>query len=168
MNIIDLTNEKIGLWTVVKQVPSPYTKSPSKPAYWKCKCKCGNIAIIPSHNLRAKKTLSCGCRTQLPEFKSLFNKLLWLSKQREIDCTLSFPEFKSFTKIGICHYCYSPIEWTSRGKSWTYHLDRKDNSIGYTKDNCVVCCNRCNWGKSSHYNYKEWYEMNQCFRKKQN
>lgn len=166
MKIVDLEGETIGLWTVIKRVDGPETKSKSKPAYWKCQCKCGNTAIIASHNLRAKNSLSCGCRIKLPEYKALFNRFVWISKNRGIECSLSFDDFRKFTKTKSCHYCHSQIKWKPRGKSQAYHLDRKDTSIGYTKSNCVVCCNRCNWGKSVRYTYNEWYEMNRCFRER--
>jgi hypothetical protein len=33
---------------------------------------------------------------------------------------------------------------------YTYNgVDRIDNSIGYTKENCVPCCTICNWAKSN-------------------
>lgn len=29
--------------------------------YWKCQCRCGNIAEVRTHNLITRKTKSCGC-----------------------------------------------------------------------------------------------------------
>lgn len=51
---------------------------------------------------------------------------------------LSFEEFLSFWK-GTCFYCGDPIE--------TIGLDRLDNSLGYTKENVVPCCSKCNIAK---------------------
>ena len=64
---------------------------------------------------------------------------------------MTFSEFLEFTKIDKCHYCGNQITWTShRHNREIYHgynLDRKDNDDGYTKDNCVVCCEVCNYMK---------------------
>lgn len=35
---------------------------------------------------------------------------------------------------------------------------------GYTKKNCVLCCKRCNGGKSNLFNYQEWRNMTKYFR----
>ena len=35
-------------------------------------------------------------------------------------------------------------------------LDRKDNTQGYLKDNCVVCCTSCNKLRSNKFTYKEF------------
>ena len=37
-----------------------------------------------------------------------------------------------------CHYC---------GCEQLNGIDRKDNSLGYTPDNCVSCCKKCNYAK---------------------
>lgn len=43
-------------------------------------------------------------------------------------------------------------------KDFRYNgLDRLDNSLGYTKQNCVPCCAVCNRGKNS-MGYNEWKE----------
>jgi 5-methylcytosine-specific restriction endonuclease McrA len=34
-------------------------------------------------------------------------------------------------------------------------IDRVDNSIGYTPDNCVPCCTQCNRIKLDHLTYEE-------------
>lgn len=68
-----------------------------------------------------------------------------------------------------CHYCGrtdgNTISVKSRSakggwvvKGFKYNgLDRKDNSLGYTIDNCVPCCTVCNRGKNS-MGYNDWIE----------
>ena len=68
-----------------------------------------------------------------------------------------------------CHYCgrvdQNKLSVRSRSvkggwvvKDFKYNgLDRKDNSKGYTIDNCVPCCAVCNRGKNSMV-YNEWEE----------
>lgn len=36
-----------------------------------------------------------------------------------------------------------------------YNLDRKDNAVGYTVENCVVCCKSCNKTKWTSLDYEE-------------
>jgi len=50
--------------------------------------------------------------------------------------------------------------------SRSYKLDRMNNDSGYTKDNCVVCCWKCNQSKGNRYTYEEWYGMTAYFREK--
>lgn len=68
-----------------------------------------------------------------------------------------------------CHYCgridVNKISVKSRSakggyivKDFRYNgIDRKDNSIGYTKENCVPCCVVCNRGKNS-MSEEDWEE----------
>lgn len=59
---------------------------------------------------------------------------------------------------GNCHYCgIKPKQiWRSRAcrrnpkiEPFVYNgIDRLDNSKGYTIDNCVSCCRRCNSAKN--------------------
>lgn len=164
MRKIDLTGKKFGQWTVVKLSKRPSTPSLSKPLYWECQCSCGNIRIIPSHNLRCGRTKSCGHEKELLDYQAAYNRFVKSCEKREIDSSLEFSDFLEFTQIVKCHYCFKEIRWVKHGSRSSYNLDRKDNSMGYSKQNCVVCCGRCNFGKGDRYTYEEWFEMNRCFR----
>lgn len=84
-------------------------------------------------------------------FKWIYNHVVFVSKNKNIENSLTFTDFLEFTKVNKCHYCGSQITWTphrhSREMYHGYNLDRKDNGEGYTKDNCVVCCETCNYMK---------------------
>lgn len=54
--LIDLTNEKFGRLTVLREVDR--VKSRRR---WLCKCECGNETIVYQSNLRGHHTKSCGC-----------------------------------------------------------------------------------------------------------
>lgn len=166
MRGIDLTNKQFGSWYVVEKAVRPPTLSKSKPLYWRCRCICGEERVIPAHNLRCKNTKSCGCENRLSDFESYYKKLLYSAKNRNLECELTLEQFLKFVIIDKCHYCYSPIQWKPKGDFSGYHIDRKNNSIGYSMDNCVVCCSRCNWSKNHLYSYEEWFLMNKCFRDK--
>jgi hypothetical protein len=48
-----------------------------------------------------------------------------------------------------CHYCGGPCGVYGVG------LDRKDNDKGYTEENCVPCCKRCNYTKGYFFTYED-------------
>lgn len=58
---------------------------------------------------------------------------------RGIDFKLSFPDYKRLKKKKTCHY--TGISFSKEKHSdFQQTIDRKDSNIGYTKENCVVCC----------------------------
>jgi hypothetical protein len=74
--------------------------------------------------------------------------------------TLTYDEYIQFTKIKNCHYCNNSIPWrpynSGNKKAQAYFLDRKDNDGPYSKENCVVCCTRCNRMRSNKFTYEEF------------
>jgi hypothetical protein len=80
-----------------------------------------------------------------------------LANQKK-EMKLSYDNLLEFIKINHCHYCDDIIQWIAHstgGKKGKYNLDRKDNSLGYTKENCVVCCSACNYLKGDKFTYDE-------------
>lgn len=75
------------------------------------------------------------------------------AKARKYDWELDKSEFSKITKMN-CHYC--GIEPSSHHRIQEHHpytyngIDRKDNSKGYVKGNCLPCCGTCNRMKSTH------------------
>lgn len=57
------------------------------------------------------------------------------AKARDIEWLLSDEEFKTFWENN-CSYCGDKIK--------TIGIDRKNNSKGYSLDNCQPCCTTCN------------------------
>ena len=70
------------------------------------------------------------------------------AKRRDIVFDLTKDDFKTFWQKP-CFYCNSTIE--------TIGIDRKNNNIGYTLDNCLSCCKMCNVGKHTS-TYEEFIE----------
>lgn len=66
-----------------------------------------------------------------------FSSYKSMAKYNNRDFYLTFEEFKELIESG-CYYC---------GSKKRIGIDRKDNSIGYIKDNCVSCCWPCNYIK---------------------
>lgn len=60
-----------------------------------------------------------------------------------------------------CHYCEAPpsneLKRAAYRDAVFYYqgLDRKDNARGYTRENVVPCCGRCNWLKGPNITYTE-------------
>lgn len=136
---------------------------------WCCRCSCGVFKIVASASLRTGHTKSCGClkkdtahiHKRLRPFEAQYNALLGIAKSSNHECSLSYEDYLHFTKIADCHYCGIAIPWSPyiAGKRSAYFLDRMDNSVGYERPNCVVCCSRCNWGKGWYFSYAEWVEI---------
>ena len=63
-------------------------------------------------------------------------KLKNSAKRRKIDFNFSVDDFIAIKKLDICFYC---------GKSQIVKtIDRVNNTIGYSKNNCVMSCHKCN------------------------
>jgi hypothetical protein len=46
----------------------------------------------------------------------------------------------------LCYYCKTPMDGVKRQGGQGMTLERRDNSIGHTTDNCVLACWDCNCG----------------------
>lgn len=110
-----------------------------------------------------KASGKCGRHSHIKKpFESIYNGLF--NDHRNTIIELTYEEFLEFTNIKNCYYCNENINWneygTINGKfiSRAYFLDRKDNKGPYSKNNCVVCCSRCNKIKKS-LNDKEFIDL---------
>lgn len=142
-------------------------------AMWSCICDCGNSKTTQGTSLSMGWTTSCGCIRQeahrIRPYESLYNKLVSVAEKRGIFIDLSYEDFVSLTKIDKCHYCNTDVRWAKyhaqKLRLQGYNLDRADNSLGYERDNLVVCCRRCNQGKRDLFSYDEWFGMTEYLRK---
>lgn len=138
-----------------------------------CIDRCGREVRYLKYKL-AKGTYRCrSCASKLkpppPQFKEPYRAIynayvLAVTKRRGLTTDISFDEFLEFTKVGGCHYCDRPILWerfttSTAARSKATHLDRKDNSLGYSKANCVVCCWSCNMTKGNRFSYEEFMSL---------
>jgi hypothetical protein len=161
-NWIDLAGVVKGRWHVL----TPAGKSANGKAMWLCRCACGTERVVASEHLVSGTSRSCGClqkettitRCKLQPFLALFNVLKRSAKRAGHPVAMSLEEFVNFTGISTCHYCDTGVVWIDAGYG-PYNLDRKDTTLGYAKENCVVCCNACNRGKGNQFTYEEWVVM---------
>ena len=59
-NLIDLTGQKFGKWTVLERDLEKQRQLKTNGSYWKCQCECGNIKSVQSSKLRRGESKSCG------------------------------------------------------------------------------------------------------------
>ena len=131
--------------------------------FYLCKCNCGKEKIIQGSLMISGNTKSCGClRKEVRQLSRLPNDLAVKrqiifgykrhAKDRNISYNISENDFiKLLSKD--CYYCGlipSNIRKTKNHTGFVYSgIDRVDSNKGYTKENCVACCEQCNKAKSN-------------------
>lgn len=159
----DLTGQTLNNLNILKRISNFEGR---KRTYYKCKCICGNIIYIDGSKLLNGHTKSCGC-LKIKKFKdntwarkgfgeALENRMYHSykdnAKYKNILFNLTKQEvLKLFQQK--CFYCGTSPNKTITKKnfygSFTYNgIDRLNNDIGYTKENCVSCCSFCNYTKN--------------------
>ena len=100
--------------------------------------------------------------------ESTFNVLVAAARERGVEVSLTLDDFCAFTHSSHCHYCGADVHWAERRshrKPKGHNLDRKDNSKGYSIENCVVCCFECNRIKSDWFSYEEMRVLGEVIKK---
>ena len=57
----DLTGQKFGRLTVIRQVEDYVDTKGGHYARWLCQCECGNVIKVVGSKLKRADTKSCGC-----------------------------------------------------------------------------------------------------------
>jgi len=138
-------------------------------AVYLCKCACGNIRHVLGTRLlsgTAQYCRKCGYTEHLAKLHQAHTKPIGeasayaafvitkrqCADQRNLVWEIPFDWWRQATQQP-CHYCNSPPSnfFRARGRNgdFSYNgLDRVDNNVGYTIENVVPCCKRCNQAKS--------------------
>lgn len=165
----DLTNKRFGRWLVISF--SHMTKFGV--SAWNCTCECGTAKKVLSAGLINGRSKSCGClhrelqkktvenainkKTRLPQgeaaLNALFNRYMQGALIRNLPFEISKDFFKTISKRN-CHYCgqkpNSVAHYNGTNGDYIYNgIDRMDNNVGYTTNNCIPCCEECNRLKGS-------------------
>jgi len=135
-------------------------------AFGTFKCECGNEITVKTIKVRSGHTKSCGClvvdhAVQMSKdkvrpygetaFNGVFAQYVCNAKSRGVEFKLSKDDVKLI--VGKpCYYCGLPpsnvkIVKSSIGKCVYSGIDRVNSSDGYTHENVVPCCIRCNNAK---------------------
>lgn len=156
---LDLTGKTFDKLTIIKREENDKKHN----TVWLCQCECGTQKKITGNYLRKKiNTIkSCGCsRIYGPPpkdygqvaFKSVMTGYKIGAKKRGLPFLLTEYQFKHLTSSD-CNYCgLSPRTICKKGMNGQYiynGIDRVDSQLGYSIDNCVPCCKKCNWSKSN-------------------
>lgn len=167
MKFEDLTGKRFERFIVIRQAESNKYGHP----HWICRCDCGAEKRVSSSDLKRGHRRSCGCLRReissithiLPKGEAAFNALYSERKagaiKRGHTWLLDPVMFKSLV-IQNCHYCGSEPSAKIIGENrmnskpingnFIYNgIDRKNNDIGYLRENCVTCCKTCNFAKNS-------------------
>lgn len=143
---IDLTGQRFGFLVVLNQTEDYISPHGVLSHQWLCQCDCGNKVIVTASNLKKKKsgTKSCGCMHH-PKTHGLTDSRIYKTwtnmKQR-----CNNPNHKAYKNYGgrgikVCD------EWNNSSETffkWAFEngyddnleLDRIDNNLGYSPDNC--------------------------------
>lgn len=132
------------------------TKGRQPRTYWLLKCRhCGRKKWSFAGNIKLGLALRCPC--QIRELARHNTASFWRNyvkmyvngaKSRQLAWRLSSKKVQALA-LKDCHYCGQSPE--SRRMHWRSYcvvpvngLDRLDNTRGYTPENTVPCCKRCN------------------------
>lgn len=141
-------------------------------------CECGDQKWLSYSAIMTGNTRTCGKSPCFPfedkksivtSHKGLYRSYIYHAKERDIDFKLSLEELIDISSNN-CAYCnkqpsqlYQILDAKTKkvrsGIPFYYNgIDRVNNSIGYTKENCVACCKQCNRckGKMTLAEFKTW------------
>ena len=165
----DLTGQKFNDLTVVEWLGfvtfNNGNNTTKRRSIYKCKCKCGNFCNVNQSCLKSSNTKSCGCRLLIKHsykgfhystISYILNNYKQSAKNKNRIFELSRKEFENLI-TSKCYYCGKEpsIERKSYNdvdkKPFYYNgVDRKNNDLGYTKENAVSCCTECNFLKKDY------------------
>lgn len=159
MNLV--IGQKLGHLTIMGIAD----RSDTNRKMWECLCDCGNTSITYDYNLKSGLSRSCGCQQKthraLPgdeaSFRERYRQYRGGAKNRDILFELSPAQFRQISQQP-CFYCGAkPQPYYAYSVRVFIHpepficngVDRKNNDIGYTIENSIPCCFRCNQMKST-------------------
>lgn len=131
-------------------------------------CDCGNRKVLETNSVKLGKTKSCGCLKKEKRLtgESRINEIISsykaAAKKRKINWDLEKNDVKNIIFLN-CYYCKAVPNNECRDEGnpvciIKYNgIDRINSDYGYSKENCVPCCFKCNRAKSD-MKQNEFYE----------
>lgn len=125
---------------------------------------CGKDIKLQAGRFKSHSGKCIQCSQRGKPYSHILNELIFTCKKRNKHIvTLTYDEFIDIITDAKCHYCNKELIYNKYTRdenlnyvSRAYQLDRKNNDLGYTKENVVPCCWECNRLKSNIYTYKEF------------
>jgi hypothetical protein len=131
--------------------------------------KCGLDCWCKSCKNKSTKRYYFSHKNKINQFMStspvgIYRRLKSGAKSRNITFNITQDDFiKWYNKQNkICCYCKRTLKETKKDigkKCYRLSIDRKDNNKGYTLDNIVLCCHRCNTIKSNTFTYEQMMKV---------
>lgn len=147
----DLTGMKFDRLKVIERAGSDKSKN----ATWLCQCDCGNKVVVVGSNLRCGDTRSCGClhrenvSVMMSKHKQSKTRLyrVWAGiKTRCYNKKSSNYQYYGAKGITMCETWKDSFEafrdwavsngYDSNATAQECTIDRKDNTKGYSPENC--------------------------------
>lgn len=158
MRFQDITGQRFNNWTVILRCENDANNNTT----WLCRCSCGSEVKIGQSNLRSGASSRCKDCKYAAKIQS--DKTATISrylsdyksnaKSRNLAWQLSYEEFESLV-TQVCYYCNCSPTLKSGWRAYASRkfavngIDRFDNSLGYTLNNCMPCCTICNMAKKT-------------------
>lgn len=147
MRFVDQTGKKFGHLTVLKRYASTDRRT-----FWECECACGNFTVVNAQKLVSGHTKTCGCRHGLPPEQRGIQRVRWIYERNARESLRSFSLSDAELQELVsqpCSFCGTPPSNSTNDGFLYSGIDRIDNTVGYTFDNCISCCWVCNQMKGT-------------------
>ena len=132
---------------------------------------CGLEINVQSSSLKTHSGKCRRCSQIGTPYAHIYNELKNKRGHKDKIFELTFEEFLEIIKSRECHYCNDEISYHEHTRDWgklnsrAHQLDRKNNDLGYTKENVVTCCWECNRLKSDRFTYEEFLQLSPILKK---
>lgn len=160
MVIRDISGQTFNMLYVEKLA---YRHGKRKRPYYECSCACGNKTIVRGENLKSGAVKSCGClrinQTCSVTHGERNHPLYGVWQNMKNRCyNKNVRSYKNYGQRGITvcdlwlHNFQCFFEWAI-GNGWTdtLEVDRKNNDLGYSPDNCQVVTRKINLANKRTY-----------------
>lgn len=135
-NFKDLTGQRFGKWTVTGEAEKKHGA-----VRWNCICDCGTVSVVDGLRLRNGTSHRCrACASTKHGLCKSPEYIIWAGMHSRCECPsdTNYP-FYGAKGTSVCDEWKSfEVFYRDMGKRPTpkHTIERIDNSLGYSKDNC--------------------------------
>jgi len=114
------------------------------------KIKTKPISAKKLEKILLREQIEKSCSYPYQSLQNKLNRMQHRSISKNLEFTLDILTLANLQTDPICYYCGIKIDQPKQ-----LHIDRKNNKIGYTKENCVASCEVCNRTKNEYFTSEE-------------